>query len=87
MSVPENKSQTFPTDSLPLASFLLAKGCNLLSIDKTNPRRALFKFAESEKRESLTKKFWQWEGIVEPRQFFAKQKDLKNMIFSSSYSV
>ncbi len=85
MKSKNNQQKIFSTDSLPLASFLLAKGCKLISLDKSNPTRVLFEFEVSEKQIKLTEDFWRWQGSVEPREFFAKQRELKNMIFSKSY--
>lgn len=74
-------NKTFSTDSFPLASYLLAKSCNLTIIDKANPRRALFVFQESIERKRLTEEFLTHQGLVEPHKFFSAQKDLKQMLY------
>lgn len=77
--------QTFPTDSFLLAAYLLTESCRLISLDKANPRRAVFVFEESEKRQLLTEKFLSHEVRVEPHKFFSSQKDLKQMLYNDSY--
>ena len=78
-------NQTFPTDSFLLAAYLLTESCRLITLDKANPRRAVFVFEESEKRQLLTEKFLSHETQVEPHKFFSAQKDLKQMLYNDSY--
>lgn len=85
MTTAKNKPTTFSTDNFVLSAFLLTEGCKPLSINWTNPRRATFLFKDSDVVRTLVDKFWRWEGAVEPRDFSAKQKELKNMLFSKSY--
>lgn len=77
-----NKANTFSTDSFQLAAFLLSESISLISTDKTNPRRVLFVFEESELREKLTEEFLAHKAKIEPHKFFSAQKDLKQMIYS-----
>ena len=79
--------QTFSTDNFPLAIFLKAKMCNLLHIEKNNPRHAVFVFTNSPEREKLTIDFWQGKALVEPRLFFSCQKDLKMILYDDSYQI
>lgn len=75
-------NNTFATDNFQLASFLLAKSVNLLSLNKDNPKRVIFIFKESEQRKTLTEQFLSHQAKVEPHKFFSAQKDLKQMIYS-----
>lgn len=77
--------KTFPTDSFLLAAYLLTESCKLISLDKANPRRAVFVFEESDKRQLLTETFLSHEAKVEPHKFFSAQKDLKQMLYNDSY--
>ena len=79
-----NKINTFPTDSFLLAAFLLSESIPLVSSDKSNPRRVLFFFEESELRRKLTEEFLTHKAKVEPHRFFSAQKDLKQMIYSEA---
>lgn len=76
----QNK-ETFPTDNFQLACYLASESVPLRSLDKSNPRRVLFIFEESEQREALTQKFLAYKALVEPHRFFSAQKDLKQMIY------
>lgn len=78
----QQASNTFTTDNFQLASYLLSESCNLISTDKTNPKRAIFIFEDTERRKLLTKKFLSHQAQVEPHKFFSAQKDLKQMIYS-----
>ena len=83
MTTQLNNQNTFQSDNFQLACYLLVESVKLLSLDKTNPRRALFVFEESEHRKALTQKFLAYEALVEPHRFFSAQKDLKQMIYQN----
>lgn len=82
----KNNNTTFSTDSFLLASYLLSESCNLLSLDKTNPKRIIFIFQETEKRQKLTQKFHAFEALSEPHRLASAQKDLKQMIYQKQNS-
>ena len=69
------------TDSFILASFLLSYGCYLVDVDKTNPRRASFKFKNDEEMSHLIELFHKYEAKIEPHKFFNAQKDLKQRLY------
>lgn len=77
-----NTKNTFSTDSFQLASFLLSESIPLVSTDKSNPKRVLFIFAESDSRKKLTEEFLAYKAKVEPHRLASAQKDLKQMIYS-----
>lgn len=72
---------TFTTDSFILASFLMCQSIRLISLDKSFPKRVVFKFEESEQRRKVSEDFFQYKGLVEPHKFYSAQKDLKQMIY------
>ncbi len=74
-------SNTFSTDNFQLAIYLLSESCDLISIDKTNPKRVIFIFEDTERRKLLMKIFLSYQAQVEPHKFFSAQKDLKQMIY------
>lgn len=78
-----NKNSTFQTDSFHLASFLLSESCKLISLERSNPRRIIFIFEESEKRKQLTAKFLAFEAMCEPHRLASAQKDLKQLIYQN----
>ena len=77
----KNKTSTFYTDNFQLASYLLSKSCRLVSVDKSNPKRAIFIFEDTNQRKALTEKFLSYEAKVEPHRFFSAQKDLKQLLY------
>ena len=76
-------NKTFFTDNFILAAYLLTESCPLLYCDKSNPRRVIFHFEDSEERERLTQQFLGYEAKIEPHKFFSAQKDLKQMIYQN----
>jgi len=79
----KQNNSTFSTDNFQLAAYLLAESCKLLMVDKFNPRRAVFMFEESERRQKLNQKFISYQALVEPHRFFSAQKDLKQLIYQN----
>lgn len=77
----EQKSSTFSTDNFQLAAYLLATSCQLLMVDKFNPKRVVFIFEETEQRREQAQKFISYQALVEPHRFFSAQKDLKQLIY------
>lgn len=76
----------FSTDNFALAVFLKTKMCKYLHISKDNPRHATFHFEDNPERERLTTEFWQGTALVEPRAFYNNQRELKTLLYDSSYS-
>lgn len=74
-------TDNFRTDNFQLASYLLSKGCIILSVDKTNPKRVVFIFKDSEKLRELNQTFLSYDALVEPHRLYSAQKDLKQMIY------
>lgn len=77
-------SNTFSTDNFQLASYLLSESCPLLMLDKANPKRAVFIFDESERRQQLTSQFLEYKASVEPHRLFSAMRDLKQMLYSNT---
>lgn len=78
MKKPQN---TYSTDNLQLAAFLLAEGCHLIDLDKTNPRRVVFIFQDSPQRTNLERKFSAFETKIEPHKYFSAIKELKQRLY------
>lgn len=79
-----SNSSIFSTDSFNLATYLLSESCRLISIDKADPKRALFIFEDSEKRKSLTEKFLSYQAQVEPNRFCSAQRNLKQILYQKA---
>lgn len=82
MNTQHNKN-TFESDNFQLACYLASESVPLLSLDRTNPKRVIFMFEESEKRKILTQQFLAYKAKVEPHRFFSAQKDLKQLIYQN----
>lgn len=80
-------SKTFASDNFTLSAYLLSGGCKLISVDKTNPKRVIFVFEETDLRLGLTEEFLSHQAKVEPHSFSAAQKDLKQMIYQKNPEV
>ena len=79
----QQNNKIFQSDNFQLACYLASESVPLLSLDKTNPKRVVFVFEESEKRKILTQQFLTYKAKVEPHRFFSAQKDLKQMIYQN----
>ncbi len=55
----------FSCSDLYVAAFLISKGIGLISIDKTDSKRAIFIFDDFEDRENLLAAFWSKQATVE----------------------
>ena len=82
----ENKDNipTFSTDSFTLAVYLLSEACRLIRLDRTNPRRILFIFEETNARKLLTDKFLSYHALCEPHRLYSAQRDLKQLIYQNT---
>lgn len=81
--MPNEQNNQFPLSDFYLAVFLRVKGLNIINIDKTNPRRALFVFEDSKDRKKLVGDFLFGRAQVEPKRFAAVIKELKQLLHSS----
>jgi len=79
----KNKKQIYSTSSFYLSCFLLCNEIELINIDKSsNPRRAIFNFQDTLKREKLVNTFnFGKKALVDVRRFTEAQRQLKNAIY------
>ena len=64
------------------AAALLCSGFELLSLDKQNPRKALFIFRKEDGIEEIVDLYWSNRLEVKARNFFDTVKMLKNRLYS-----
>lgn len=81
-----SNTSIFSTDNFGLACFLLSESCQLLSADRTNPKRVSFIFEDTPQRQMLTQKFLAYEALVEPHRYTSAQRDLKQIIYEKGTS-
>lgn len=75
-------SDVFTTYDLGCASFLLCLGFKLDSLDRDNPRKALFMFKREPRIEEYANKYFTDEVEVKARSMFDSIKALKNKLYS-----
>ena len=83
----QTNKNTFSTDSFVLASYLLCESFNLISIDRTNPRRMVFVFDDTVNRPSLVELFFSYKAQIEPNRFYSAQRNLKQLIYQNERSL
>lgn len=64
-------------------AFLLASGAPILSVDKTNPRRVVFLFADNKRNQQLVEDFMFGRGQISPKRFIAAIREVKQLLYSS----
>lgn len=82
-SLPDiDNALTFNTHDLGCSASLLCAGFELLSLDKSNPRRVMFSFSRKDNIESVVEDYWANRLEVKGRMLFENIKMLKNRIYS-----
>ena len=74
--------EPYTTYDLGTASALLCSGFELLSLDKENPRKALFIFKRESDIEEIANLYFGDRLEVRGRSFFDSLKALKNKLYS-----
>ncbi len=77
-------SQVFTTYDIGVSAALLCCGYELLSVDKQNPRKALFVFSKDIQIEEFTDLYFSDRLDVKARSYFDHLKALKNMLYSEN---
>ena len=74
----------YKTSDLTLASTLSYYGYVVQRLDEVGPRKYEFVFRYNEDLQDLIRKFYAEEARVEPNKFCAKQRKIKNQIYSNN---
>lgn len=72
----------FSTFDLAASAALISKGFELISLDKSNPRKVLFIFRNQHGIKKVVEDYWADHLEVRSRTFFDNIKMLKNRIYS-----
>ncbi|MFA5431679.1 MAG: DUF5659 domain-containing protein [Candidatus Paceibacterota bacterium] len=75
-------SAVFTTYDLGVSTALLCAGFELISIDKENPRKALFIFQKISGIEKVANQYFSDKLEIKARKFFDTIKALKNKLYS-----
>ncbi len=78
----DDPSAVFTTYDLGVSTALLCAGFELLSVDKENPRKALFIFKKADDIEDVTDRYFSDRLEVKARSYFDHLKALKNKLYS-----
>lgn len=73
-------SDLFLTSDLALTAALVCWGFTVISIDRTDPGRAVFSFKKSKEIEQAIKFFWDNSGKISPKDYFNVLRELKSRI-------
>ena len=79
---PQDPSEVFTTYDLGCASLLLCLGFKLESLDRNDPRKALFVFKREPQIEEYANKYFTDQIKVRARSMFDSIKALKNKLYS-----
>lgn len=77
-----NPAFVFTTYDIGVSTALLCAGFELLSVKKSNPKKALFVFRREIDIEEVTDKYFADRLEVKARSFFDHLKALKNKLYS-----
>jgi hypothetical protein len=78
----DDPSVVFTTYDLGVSTALLCAGFELLSLDKENPKKALFIFKKVDEIEDIANRYFSDKLEVKARSFFDHLKALKNKLYS-----
>ncbi len=77
-----NEQSSLQTTDLALAAALQAAGVKLVSVDKTNRRRAVFVYQNSHDVQQLINNFWSGDLLLDARTYFESIKKIKDRLYS-----
>lgn len=79
-------SNSLPVRDLSVSSYLMATGeVKLIKVERSSEKIAFFHFQPKEEAERLVADYWADRAKnLQPRQLFAAQRDLKDLIFSGN---
>jgi hypothetical protein len=75
-------NEQYKTTDIGSAVALVSLGYSLVSLDKSNPHRALFVFDDSSSLQTSLKSYWSGTLSVDAKAFFENHKWLKSRIYN-----
>lgn len=79
----QNTGEEFRTSDLALAAYF-ALTIRVIRIERQDPRKVVFCFANVPKMDALVEAFWADTTLVNPREYFEKIRELKARIYAES---
>lgn len=80
----QTREKLYQTNDLIVATFLIASGIPLDSMDRSDLSKVVFYFQRNEVLDSILETFWSFKASVEPRNFANVLKDLKTQIYDKN---
>lgn len=74
-------TQPFESSDLALVAYLSLQ-FPIESIDKSNPRKAVFIFSKTKALDEQVQSYWRGETQVEPRAYFDELRRIKSRIYA-----
>lgn len=74
----------YVTRDFHIAAFLLSQGHKIVYLNRDEPQRVLFTFADFKGREELLRSFLYGEALVEPQALITAQKTVRGLIHSDA---
>lgn len=81
MSIESTAQQFYKTSDLGLTT-TLSLFFPVRTIDRSNPRKVLFVFDQTDELNNFVDKYWRSEIVVEPQTFTNQIKNIKTRIYS-----
>lgn len=72
------------TQDFNLAVALFAMGEDVIRLDRENPKRTGFVFADTERRRKIEDDFWNKRLTMEPQHLFMAFKSLKSRLYGGT---
>jgi len=76
-------NKAFSTSDFCLATTLVSLGFPILQLDRTDPRRVNFVFADQKDLQEEINLFWEEKTLISPMAFYYAQKKLKSLLYMS----
>ena len=77
-----DRAKTFGTHDMGVAAALIALGYEIISLDKTNPKKVLFVFQRLKNIEETASLYWSNKLKIKAQSFFDAIRALKNRLYS-----
>jgi hypothetical protein len=78
----DGSASVFSTHDIGVSTALLCAGSELLDVEKSNPRKAIFVFRKQVDTEEIVNKYFSDRLEVRARSFFDNLKALKNKLYN-----
>lgn len=75
-------NEYFKTTDFLICTTLLYFAHELKEVDKSNPNRCVFRILKKKETEKILDDFFNNKILVEPKRFFAIQKELKQRLYN-----